>query len=118
LQNFFEKESIDLMTAFSVFHLVPNPVPVFKQLHQVLKSGGKIIGTLPYVAPLLKPKHHLYNLWMFLKWRVPLPSRKEIIIDSVESCEKLLKEAAFSDVNVHLVDSPVICMGFEELRDW
>lgn len=62
----FEDNSIEVILLFSVLEHVENPFDAASELYRVLKPGGKLLGSVPFIWPYHAAK--LYkDYWRFSK---------------------------------------------------
>lgn len=80
----FEDESIDLIITADIFEHIRNPWVAFKDIHRVLKKGGKHIFTIPVQYPI--PCKTIYRVDTSTDKDIPiLPERYHIAGDGGKS---------------------------------
>lgn len=74
-------ESADIITIMNTIEHVPDTAHLLKEAHRILKKGGSIIGTVPFLMQVHQEPHD-YNRY------------------TKTQLERLLKEAGFHDIAV------------------
>lgn len=77
----FSDNFADAIFLFNVIYILENPINVLREINRILKSGGKLFMTSPFIFNEAKEPT---DYWRFTS----------------EALEKLLKEAGFSDFSI------------------
>lgn len=107
-----ETDSVDLIVSNDVFEHIPNPSRAFRECARVLKSGGKMLATIPFteldnttyrarlggdgVDHLEPPRHH----------GNPISEKGSLVFAEFGwDCLDMLREAGFADAWIELYAS-------------
>jgi 2-polyprenyl-3-methyl-5-hydroxy-6-metoxy-1,4-benzoquinol methylase len=109
------KNDCDLVCAFTVFHLISNPLEVLKNLKAHLKASGKILLALPVgnnkilrqAAEETFAKYGLESPW---KKKSEGPSMR-----TQEGCQFFLQAAGYKIESMHMIDT---ANAFYDLEDF
>jgi SAM-dependent methyltransferase len=61
----FESHSADAIICKEVLEHVRDPGQAVSEMHRVLKAGGALLGTVPFLHPYHGKKGHLPDFWRF-----------------------------------------------------
>ncbi|MFM0300027.1 methyltransferase domain-containing protein [Paraburkholderia sediminicola] len=61
----FKSESVDLIYCTGVLEHIPDPIRATREMHRVLKPGGKLIACIPFLQPLHNDPQHFFNATPF-----------------------------------------------------
>lgn len=67
-----QEESVDAVICSSVLEHVENPILAVKELHRILKKGGKLFVSVPSIYPYHARKGHYPDYWRFFDDTVEL----------------------------------------------
>ena len=113
----FLTESFDVITSFCVFHVVPRPSTVLRNLHAILKPGGHLVLTLPIGGNAHFFKAASDELRAH-GWSLPAPTKGSISMRNPATAVEILEEAGFEV----LYSKPIECRfpfsSKKELVDW
>ncbi len=56
-----ENESVDFILSTEVLHDMPEPIDMLAEMHRILKIGGTILITTPFVVPIVDGKYDHYR---------------------------------------------------------
>lgn len=113
-------EEYDLVCAFTVFHLISNPLEVLKNLKTHLKPSGKLLIVVPtgenpalyQAAGEIFPKYGLETPWN--KNKVPkCPSMR-----TLEGCSSLLNEAGYHIESLQIIDTDNPFYDLDDFIAW
>lgn len=60
-----KNESVDAIICSSVLEHVKNPIIAMKEMHRILKNGGKLFVYIPSIYPYHARKGHYSDYWRF-----------------------------------------------------
>ena len=107
LEDFPGKQDCDYVCAFTVFHLLPNPLETLKTLKTHLKSSGKLLIIIPTGK---NPELYQAACEIFPKYGLELPWLKKnptsgSNMRSMEGCTAFLEEAGFQVESMEIVST-------------
>jgi trans-aconitate 2-methyltransferase len=115
-QNTF-LEKFDLVTSFCVFHLIPNPVKVLKNIKETMKSKGKLILTFPIKAnPELIQAASEEMAIRGLSF--PVPTEESLQMRNPDTIRLILEQAGFDVEQLQVIDARDPFSSRNELVDW
>ncbi|MCH9627939.1 MAG: Trans-aconitate 2-methyltransferase [Chlamydiales bacterium] len=109
----------DLITSFSVFHIVADPIEVLARLKGSLRENGRLLlvipaGNNPAFFQASKETFEKYGL--MAPWRGK--SSSGVTMRTVEGCEECLREAGFEPLSVTAFHTPTAFFNKQELVEW
>jgi trans-aconitate 2-methyltransferase len=118
--DFPVNEEYDLITSFCVFHLVPDPLPVLKNLKKLLKPTGKLLLVIPAGK---NPALFQAAGELFIKYQLPVPWANQetsaaTTIRTVAGAKEMLQTAGFRPVVVEMIDTATPFYDTDELIAW
>lgn len=111
------QQKFDVVTAFCVFHLVPQPSQVLQDIKSLLKPGGKLIVTSPMGGnPVF---YQAVAAEMALRgWNIPSPTSDSVQMRDPEKMKALLKSSGYEIEFFEMVNTRTPFRSKEELVDW
>lgn len=110
-------EKFDVVTSFCVFHLVPQPRAIFREIKEKMKPGAHFIATLPN-----KPIPGFFeavSVEMTRRgWSFPASTEEAVQIRNPEKIREFLTEAGFSILHLEVVSTRNPFASKKELIDW
>nr|WP_093383328.1 class I SAM-dependent methyltransferase [Variovorax sp. OV329] len=61
----FRSCSVDLVYCTGVLEHVPDPMCAAREIHRVLKKGGRVLACVPFLQPLHNEPQHFFNASCF-----------------------------------------------------
>lgn len=112
-------EKSDIICSFCVFHLVPDPLEILKNLKKHLKENGKLILVIPAGK---NPAFFQAANTAFEKYSLKAPwaegASQANPMRTIEGAKETLQKAGFAVVNIEMVDTDNAFIDKEELIDW
>lgn len=108
-------ENADLITSFSVFHLVEQPDIILKNMFSALRSGGKIIISYPIRHPGAFKEAYEETRTQF---RLPMPTPKIFNVSEPHVMKHLLTVSGFIPHVIQLVEPLNIFATQQAFLDW
>ncbi len=112
-------QSFDVVTSFSVFHLVPNPVEIFRQIKGQLTAQGKLLLSVPmngnpYILQAALEASKKYS------FKIPAyqPPADHFTMHTIEGCKAILSEAGFTNIRMDLVTYPTVFIDKDDFVQW
>ncbi len=115
------QEKYDLVISFCVFHLVPNPQEVLKNLKKHLKDGSKLLLVIPCGdnPPFFEAAEDTFKKYRLVcPWVGGPPQEGTKKMRTMPSCRAHLEEAGFSVCYLNKVDLINPFFDKEELVNW
>lgn len=112
--------SYDLICAFTVFHLIADPLETLKNLKQCLKPDGKILIVIPNGAnaELGQATHETFVKYQFdLPWGNQKPGNA-LSMSTLEGCSHYLTEAGYRILSLEIIETESGFYSAEELIKW
>ncbi|MBS0604393.1 MAG: class I SAM-dependent methyltransferase [Verrucomicrobia bacterium] len=114
-----DKPTFDVVCSFCVFHLIPDPSAVLKNLKKAMKPGGKLLLVIPAgrnpalfsAAEQVFPKYGLDAPWKN-------SAAPKVSIRTQDGCSQLLQDAGFRIVSILMNDRPTPFFNKEEMVLW
>lgn len=110
---------VDLVVSFCVFHLVPDPVTVLKNVGRHMKEGASLVMTTPVFEG---NKFFEVALAELQQRGWPLPPRSDAEegfgMHSPEQIRRTLQAAGLKPQNVELVPSSTVFIDKADFKDW
>ncbi len=115
-----EEPKYDIITAFTVFHLVDNPVEVLKNLKTHLKPDGKLLLLIPTG---MNPTIYKAADEVFVKYGLTTPwiqskTDKKHSMRTAEGCSRSLREAGYKIISMEIVETLNAFYDLEDLVMW
>jgi trans-aconitate 2-methyltransferase len=112
----------DVITAFSVFHFVDDPVELLCNLRSHLQKDGKLMLSIPVPSDSnsimrIAADETLANYSLAPPWHLPCYSSK-LSMRSWEGCRQKLLEAKYDIVMMRKIDTFLIFHDISECIDW
>lgn len=110
-------EKFDLVTSFCVFHLVPQPSAVFKEIKAKMKPGAHFVATFPIQAA---PRFYqaASEEMAARNWSFPAPTQETINLRNPEKLREFLSEAGFRILSLDVVPTRNAFACKDEMIDW
>lgn len=109
-------ESFDTIILSDVLEHIPEPLQLFKEIHRILKPGGRLIMNVPFYYWLHEQPHDYYRYSEFALKRFCHESGLELeILESTGGAPEILADVFSKNiVSVPLIGAP-ICMAAQAL---
>lgn len=111
--------NFDVVTAFCVFHLVPDPLSILQNLKAQLKPGGKLLLVVPAGknAEFFRAANET-----FLKYGLKAPWQDKpvnaLTMRTLEGSSEVLRLAGFEVDSIEMIDTDNPFYDIEELISW
>ena len=89
-----ESNSVDIVLAMNILHLLPNHEEVLEQIHKLLKPGGMFISSTACISETRGPVKYLLPIGKMLQLLPPVQ------MFTFEKLEKMVTDAGFELVDV------------------
>ena len=120
-ETFEEIEGLyDVISAFSVFNFVSEPVKILQNLKAHLRPDGRLLLVVPFApgSTMRQAANECFAKYnLEAPWHLPNYSSK-LSMRTLAGCQEKLQEAGYEIVLLHKIDTPSIFHDLEDLIDW
>lgn len=110
-------KKFDLVTSFCVFHLVPNPVQVLKNLKLHMQPQGKLVATFP-IGGNREFFQAASEAMAQRNWNFPPPTEGTKSIRDPAKTQQMFQEAGFNIEYFQVIETRTSFSTKEEMTDW
>lgn len=110
-------EKFDLVTAFCVFHLVPHPISVLKNIKRQMDPKGQLVATFPIGG---NPEFFQAAVDEMAKrgWNFPAATEGVVAMRDPAKARQIFEAAGFDLSHFEVVGSRTPFSSKEEMADW
>ncbi len=110
-------EKFDLVTAFCVFHLIPNPSTVLTNINAEMKPGGHLVMTLP-IGKNPDFFRAVSDEMSARGWQMPAPTSGSLQMRDSQQMHQVVSDAGFDVTHFEVVESRFPFSSKAEMIDW
>lgn len=116
-EGIFFPEKFDVVTSFCVFHLVPNPVTVLRNIKQHMNPNSKFILTFP-IGGNLEFSRAASEEMRKRGWNLPSPTDGTKDMRDPSKIRQIFDDAGFDIEHFQVIDTRNSFSTKEEMTDW